>query len=247
MTNEARFTPALFKFLGQLKKHNDRDWFAAHKAEYERVAQDPFCAFILQVRKPLMAISPYLVADERPHRGSLHRVYRDIRFSKNKAPYKTNIAASFWNRADKERGPGIYLHLQPDHSFIGAGLWMPDREALLAMRRAIVEQPKQWRKAVAAAAPDWERSGERLSRPPKGFPADHPQIEELKWKSFILITRLSEKEIYAPDFPATFIKRCKQAAPLMAFVTRAIGLPWSKDDAPSDDPLARLSAETRAR
>lgn len=232
------FSPALFKFLGQLKKHNDRDWFAAHKAEYERVAQDPFCAFILQIRKPLTAISPFLVADERPHRGSLHRVYRDIRFSKNKAPFKTNVAASFWNRADKERGPGIYLHLQPDHSFIGAGLWMPDREALFAMRRAIVETPAQWRKALAAAK-DWERAGERLSRPPKGFAVEHPQIEELKWKSFIVTAPLTEKQICSPKFPQEFIWLLKQAAPMLGFVTRAIGLPWSKEDRTDNDLLPR--------
>lgn len=238
MSQAAIFTPALFKFLNALKKHNDREWFAEHKAEYERVAQDPFCEFILQIRKPLTAISPFLVADERPHRGSLHRVYRDIRFSKNKAPFKTNIAASFWNRADKERGPGIYLHLQPDHSFIGTGLWMPDREALLAMRRAIVESPKQWQKALTAAK-DWERAGERLSRPPKGFPADHPQIEELKWKNFVIIARLPEKQVCAPDLPKEFIRLCKQAAPLLGFVTRAIGLPFSSDDRSHNDLLPR--------
>jgi uncharacterized protein (TIGR02453 family) len=236
--SQPKFTPALFKFLNALKKHNDRDWFAEHKTEYERVAQDPFCEFILQIRKPLTAISPLLVADERPHRGSLHRVYRDIRFSKNKAPFKTNIAASFWNRADKERGPGIYLHLQPDHSFIGAGLWMPDREALLAMRRALVESPAQWKKALAAAK-DWERAGEKLSRPPKGFAPDHSQIEELKWKSFIVTAPLTERQVCAPDFPQEFIRLLKQAAPMLGFVTRAIGVPWSKEDQPADDLMIR--------
>src|ERR1700733_13204521 len=111
MTNKAKFSPALFKFLGELKKHNDREWFAEHKAEYEQVVQAPFLEFILRIRPQLMAVSPFLVADERAHGGSLRRVYRDIRFSKNKNPYKTNAAAYFWHRAAKNRGPGIYLQL----------------------------------------------------------------------------------------------------------------------------------------
>jgi uncharacterized protein (TIGR02453 family) len=231
MSNKADFSPALFRFLGQLKKHNDREWFAEHKAEYERVVQAPFCAFILRIRKPLTLISPYLVADERAHGGSLRRVYRDIRFSKNKAPFKTNAAAYFWHRAEKDRAPGIYLHLQPGESFLAAGSWQPNPADLLAIRQAIAEHPKAWHKAVAATAPDWRRGGERLSRPPKGFLPTHPEIEELKWKDFVVHANLTEKEVCAADFADRFVRLCKQLSPMLGFLNHALDIPWTKSDA----------------
>jgi uncharacterized protein (TIGR02453 family) len=230
MALPTKFSPALFKFLGELKKHNDREWFAEHKAEYERVVQAPFLEFILRVRPPLVSISPFLVADERAHGGSLRRVYRDIRFSKNKAPFKTNAAAYFWHRAAKDRAPGLYLHLQPGESFAAAGSWQPNPADLLAIRRAIADQPKQWHKAVAATAPAWSRSGERLSRPPKGFLPTHPEIEELKWKDFVVHANLSDKEVCAADFAEHFVRLCRQLGPMLGFLTRALGVPWTKAD-----------------
>ena len=231
MTNKAKFSPALFKFLDELKKHNDREWFAEHKAEYERVVVAPFLEFILRIRLPLTAISPYLVADERAHGGSLRRIYRDIRFSKNKAPFKTNAAAVFWHRTAKDRAPGIYLHLQPGESFAAAGLWQPEPPDLLTVRQAIAASPKAWHKALAATEPDWTRGGERLSRPPKGFLPTHPEIEELKYKNFVVSARLTEKQICSTDFPDHFVKLCRDLSPMLGFLNHTLGIPWTKADA----------------
>ncbi|MEO6392675.1 MAG: TIGR02453 family protein, partial [Pyrinomonadaceae bacterium] len=231
MNSKAKFPPALFKFLGELKKHNDREWFAEHKSEYERVVVEPFCAFILQIRQPLMAISPFLVADERAHGGSLRRVYRDIRFSKNKAPFKTNAAAVFWHRTAKDRAPGIYLHLQPGESFAAAGLWQPERADLLMVRQAIAAESKAWRKALAATGPAWTRGGEQLSRPPKGFLPTHPEIEELKYKNFVVSARLTDRRICAADFADHFVELCRDLSPMLGFLNHALGIPWNKADA----------------
>lgn len=230
MSNKAKFSPALFKFLDELKKHNDREWFAEHKAEYERVVVAPFLEFILRIRQPLMAISPYLVADERAHGGSLRRIYRDIRFSKNKAPFKTNAAAVFWHRSAKDRAPGIYLHLQPGDSFAAAGLWQPEPPDLLTVRQAIAAEPKVWHKALNATAPAWSRGGERLLRPPKGFSPTHPEIEELKYKNFVVSAKLTEKQICSAGFADHFVKLCRDLSPMLGFLNHALDIPWTKAD-----------------
>src|SRR6266704_2742889 len=118
------FSPEFFKFLKALARNNNREWFQKNKPRYERSVLTPSLRCIKDARNELRAVSPYLVADPRPFGGSLFRIYRDIRFSKDKSHYKTNVAMEFWHRrGGKKSYTGLYLHLAPGDSFAGAGMW----------------------------------------------------------------------------------------------------------------------------
>src|SRR5262249_41624452 len=161
----------------RLKRNNNRDWFLAHKGEYESHAQQPAIKFITDFASPLYKITPHLVADPRTSRGSLFRIYRDTRFAADKRPYKTNIAMRFSHRGKDVHSPGFYLHLEPGKSFAASGLWHPEADTLLKVRNAIVERADEWRKVRKLL--NWDDAS-RLSRPPRGFPADHEFVEDLK-------------------------------------------------------------------
>lgn len=227
-TRYGHITPGLFGFMAELAKNNDREWFAAHKSEYEDRVREPLRAFIRDVDEPLEAISPHIVVDDRKSGGSLFRIHRDVRFSKDKSPYKTWAAVQFRHEAGKDaHAPGFYLHLQPGTVFIGAGCWHPAGEALAAIRDAIAEDPDAWfaaRDALVDAGFEFE--GESLKRPPRGYDPEHPAIDDLRRKDFIAVRRLSEKAACAPDFAAEFARQCAETAPLMRFLTSAIGVRW---------------------
>jgi uncharacterized protein (TIGR02453 family) len=179
MPKTSFFTPDLFAFLRQLKRHNDRDWFAKNKTRYEAVVRDPALLFIGGFAPHLAKLSPHFVADSRPSRGSLFRIYRDTRFSNDKRPFKTHVGIHFLHASGKDaHAPVFYLHLQPDQCFAGAGVWHPDNVALTKIRSAIVREPEQWAKTTRKL----ELEGETLSRPPKGFDSKHPFIEDIKRK-----------------------------------------------------------------
>ena len=215
-------TPALFRFLGELRRHNDREWFNAHKERYLGEVRDPLLGFIRAVGPQLVAISPSIVADARPSGGSLLRIYRDTRFTHDKTPYKTNAALSFWVHGPRDAdAPGYYLHLEPRLVFMGAGLWHPDADALRAVREAIVKDPAGWKRARRLTLSDHEPS---LTRAPRGFPADHPLIEDIKRTSFTIHVEFTERQAGSPGFPALFVGACRRAAPLMRFLARAVGL-----------------------
>ncbi len=225
---QGHITPELFDFMSDLAKNNDREWFTAHKSEYESVVREPLRAFIREMDAPLESISPHIVVDDRKSGGSLFRIHRDVRFSKDKSPYKTWAAVQFRHEAGKDaHAPGYYLHLQPGTVFVGAGSWHPARDALGAIRDAIVETPDEWfeaRDAVVAAGFEFE--GESLKRPPRGYPAEHPALEDLKRKDFIAVRRLSQESTYGHDFAGEFAEMCADARPLMKFLTSAIGVRW---------------------
>src|SRR5919108_6356028 len=142
---DREFGPELFSFLRDLKEHNDRDWFNANKDRYENDLLEPALAFIEDFGLRLPAISPYLVADARRQGGSLFRIYRDTRFSKDKSPYKTHAGIYFRHELAKSaHAPGFYLHLEPGQVFLGAGIWRPDTEPLAQIRTAIAEDPDRW-------------------------------------------------------------------------------------------------------
>jgi uncharacterized protein (TIGR02453 family) len=210
----------LFRFLGELRGHNNREWFNANKDRYLADVRDPLLAFITAVAPGLRAISPHIVADPRPTRGSLLRIYRDTRFSRDKTPYKTNAALSFRIGARNE-APGYYLHLEPGEVFMGAGLWRPSADALRAIREAIVKDPPGWKRARRAGLSHGEAT---LKRTPRGFDPDHPLAADLKRLSFTTGVRFTERQAYAADFPARFVAACRREAPLMRFLARALGL-----------------------
>ena len=219
---EARyFTPELFEFLRQLKRHNRREWFAKNKDRYLRVAQEPALGFITSFAAPLEKMSPHFVADARPTRGSLFRIYRDTRFSTDKKPYKTHIGIQFRHENGKDaHAPGFYLHLEPEGCFAAAGIWHPDNRTLTRIRSAIVLQPEQWKKAVRGI----ELGGESLTRPPKGFAGNHPLIDDLKRKDYVASVALSERQICGAGMLKEISGAFKKMLPLVEFTTRAMEL-----------------------
>jgi uncharacterized protein (TIGR02453 family) len=221
VTEDASFSPELFAFLRDLARNNDREWFTANRDRYIAVVQEPALAFIEDVGMRLPEISRHFVADARPNGGSMFRIYRDVRFSKDKSPYKTNIGIQFRHARSRDvHAPGFYLNLEPDRVFMACGSWRPDRDTLHAYRTAIASKPGRWR-AVVEQPPFTDRfrlSGDALIRPPAGFDRDHELIEDLKRKDFIAYADLSEDQAVASDFLDQFIAHCADAGPFMQFL-----------------------------
>jgi uncharacterized protein (TIGR02453 family) len=223
------FRPALFTFLNDLAENNDRQWFADHKDRYERYVKDAGLQFIRDFEPYLHEISPHFVADDRTAGGSLFRIYRDTRFSEDKTPYKTHLGIQFRHEAAKDvHAPGFYLHLDPEGSFAGVGIWRPDGRSALAIRQAIVDRSKDWTGAMSdpGFASTYTLEGEALKRPPRGFPPDHPLVEDLKLKNFIATGKLSRKTVTAPDFLEQYARMNRNAAGFMEFLTKSLGLPF---------------------
>jgi len=223
------FSPELFRFLRQLKRNNDREWFKARKADYEAAVRDPLLRFVAALEEPLRAVSPAILVDPRPVGGSVFRIHRDTRFAKDKTPYKTHAAAHFRHRAGSDvHAPGLYLHLEPGQVFFGAGIWHPDAPALAAIRAAILDRGAAWKKLTASRSlrAQAELRGESLKRAPKGVDPDHPLIEDLKRKDFTLVGTSSEAEAVAPGFQRRFLRFCRAAAGFNGFLASALGLDW---------------------
>jgi uncharacterized protein (TIGR02453 family) len=217
----AYFSPELFRFLARLKRNNDRDWFLAHKDEFETSVRQPALQFITDFAGPLYKITPHLVADPRPSRGSLCRIYRDTRFSADKRPYKTHIAMRFSHRGKDVHSPGFYLHVESGGCFAACGLWHPEPPTLFKVRNAIVEHPKEWR-AVRKLL-NWDDAS-RLSRPPRGFPCDHEFTDDLKLRDLGAAVEFTDKQVCSATFLATFTTTCRKMSPLAAFLSSALEL-----------------------
>src|SRR5438876_8764495 len=139
------FSPEFFKFLRSLARNNNRVWFQKNKQRYEKYVLAPSLRFVKDAGAELRTVSPYLVADPRPFGGSLFRIYRDIRFSKDKSLYKTNVAMECWHRCGgKKCYTGLYLHFAPGNSFAGAGIWHPYAPTVNGVGRAIGGLPACW-------------------------------------------------------------------------------------------------------
>jgi uncharacterized protein (TIGR02453 family) len=217
----AYFSPELFRFLARLKRNNHRDWFLAHKDEFETFVRQPALRLISDFAVPLYKITPHLVADPRPSRGSLFRIYRDTRFAADKRPYKTHIAMRFSHRGKDVHSPGFYLHLESGGCFAACGLWHPEPPILLKVRNAIVSRPKEWR--TVRKLLNWDDAS-RLSRPPRGFPCDHEFMDDLKLRDLGAAAEFTDKQVCSPTFLATFTTTCRKMSPLAAFLSSALGL-----------------------
>jgi uncharacterized protein (TIGR02453 family) len=225
--SEPPFTPAFFRFLRALRKNNDRDWFLANKDTYERDVKEPALRFVAAFATTLRRINPHLVADPRPVGGSMFRIHRDVRFAKDKRPYKTHVGIHFRHEAAKDaHAPGLYLHLEPGDVFAGAGIWRPDGAALADVREAIVASPVSWKRAVGARAfaSRFELSGESLSRVPRGYDRDHPLARDLRRKSYIAITGFRESDACAADFAERLEETWRASRQFMRFLARALDL-----------------------
>ena len=224
------FSERLIDFLVELSANNNREWFNARKDDYETILREPALEYIRQVDGPLGDISPHLRASDRKQGGSLMRIYRDVRFSRDKSPYKTNVGIQFRHESGKDvHAPGYYVHIAIDNCFIGAGSWMPDRDALLAYRRAVSEHPREWLAVKRIAeSDDWSIDGHQdaLKRPPRGFSADDPMIEDIKRKHFIVTHQMDIEDVAAPDFVDYTIERFRESKEWMGFLSKAVGLPF---------------------
>ena len=223
------FGPATFDFLGDLAAHNQREWFEANRGRYETCVREPALAFIAAMTPELARFAPHFRADPRKAGGSLMRVFRDTRFSRDKTPYKTNIGIQFRHQLARDvHAPGFYLHIASEECFLGVGCWRPDASALARIREHIADDPARWFKARddRRLRAVWQLSGERLSRPPRGYPADHPAIEDLKYKDFVAMASLAPEEITGSDLVRIASRRFADASPLMAFLCSALGVPY---------------------
>ncbi len=228
MTKELRFTPQLFDFLRELKAKNNKEWFDANKDRYIADVRDPLLAFIAAIRPRLMEISPCLVADPKPAGGSMFRIYRDTRFSKNKEPYKTVASAFFAHQTGGKEGPGIYLHLEPDTCFLAAGLYHPDPVSRTMVTNAIAAKTDAWRDATSGK--EFRKlcriEGDSLAKLPKQYDPEHPFAEDLKRKDFIVVSYFSEKQACAKDFIDRVDHLSRVAAPYLGFIIKALKLKW---------------------
>ena len=232
MAGNALFSEAFFRFYAELERNNNRPWFQENKARYQASVQQPMLAFIEAMAAPLAKISPQYPAIAKVQGGALFRIYRDTRFSKDKTPYKTHAAAQFRHRQGKDaHAPGFYAHFQPDGLFFGGGIWRPPSPGLRAIREFMVDNPAAWRKLTRAKAVR-DRGGiqgDQLKRSPRGFDGEHEHIDDLRRKSFFLMTRAEPELLLSPDLVPEVTRAFRAAAPLMHFICDALELPFEAE------------------
>ena len=220
----AGFQPEAIHFLLELRVNNDRAWFQPRKAEYERLLKEPLEALCEALGERFEARGIPLRADA----GSPFRIYRDVRFSRDKSPYKTHVSASFpWaaegapalprSRTESVHHVGGYFHFEPDEGYVGGGMWHPDRPRLDAWRSLVAKDPKRVKAAISESAfvkEFGEVSGDRLVRVPPGYPKDDPNAELLKLKDVTFGRRVADEEILAPDLPDILTDAFAKAMPV---------------------------------
>lgn len=216
-------------FLEELRANNDREWFEENKSRYEGLVREPALDFITAMAPRLAKLSDQFVAVPKKTGGSLMRVYKDTRFSRDKTPYKTNIGIQFRHALGKDvHAPGYYLHIDPTECFVGVGLWHPEAAPLAAIRTRIAEQPAAWKKVrnQASFVGHFKLGGESLRRPPKGYDETTPGIEDIKRKDFIASCELSASDIHQGRFVDLVASRFRTATPFMRFLCEAVGVPF---------------------
>ena len=223
------FSHATFQFLDELAANNDRAWFEANKRRYESQVREPALSFIAAMAPMLETFAPHFRADPRKMGGSLMRIHRDTRFSRNKAPYKTNIGIQFRHELGKDvHAPGFYMHVASDGCFLGAGCWRPEADVLKKIRDRVAQKPEKWFAARddQGFAAQWELTGDSLTRPPRGYDANHPAIEDIKRKDFIAIAPLSFNEVTESGLVRLAGQRFAAATPLMNFLCVALDVQY---------------------
>ncbi|MGA8043252.1 MAG: DUF2461 domain-containing protein, partial [Terracidiphilus sp.] len=203
-------------FLRNLARHNDREWFTPRKAQFEAELKEPMLAVIRKITDAMLDFAPSHV---RPAEKSLFRIYRDTRFSADKTPYKTHVAA-WWTHTglDKTSGAGYYFHVSAKEVIIAAGAYMPEKDQLAAIRNWLLEHHAAFRKllqkpAVRRTFDEFE--GNALTRPPKGFPADHPALDLIQCRQWGLAATLPATAALKPDLAAQVIRHFRIAAPVV--------------------------------
>lgn len=227
MSNSPFFSSNTFNFLRLLAANNNREWFTAHKSDYEKHVRDPFLALIEALQPCFAGISAHFRADPKAHGGSLFRIYRDARFSTDKSPYKPWAGARFFHERGKQQtAPVFYLHIAPEDCFLAAGLWHPEPATLRKVREFLLSNPKSWLEATQS--PDFHArftlGGERAKRPPQGFDPKHPLIEDLKRKDFVCLKPLSESVICSSALQQELADSYAICSPLVDYLCAALDL-----------------------
>lgn len=226
------FGPGALKFLRGLTRHNDREWFERHRAAYESEVRDPLRALVEEIDVRLARIAPELTGDPR---RSIFRIHRDVRFSKDKSPYKTNAACQFYHQdagrgagQDAEgAGAGLYFQIADGECFVAGGMWMPARPALEKIREAVADDPASLDRIVRA--PTFRRrfgalsEEAMLSRLPRGYADGHPAERWLRYKSFTASRMLTEREVTSPRLAAMIERDFGALVPLVRWLNGAIG------------------------
>jgi uncharacterized protein (TIGR02453 family) len=210
------FTPDALKFLRNLARHNDRAWFTPRKPQFEALLRQPMLATVRRITDAMLDFAPNHV---RPAEKSVFRIYRDTRFSHDKRPYKTHVAA-WWSHQglEKTSGAGYYFHVSPKEVIVAAGAYMPEKEQLAAIRHWLLDHHAEFRKLMARPAIKkafTEFEGNPLTRPPKGFPAEHPALDLVRCRQWGLSATLPSEAAFDPKFATTVIRYFKLAAPLV--------------------------------
>ena len=220
------FRPGLYRFLEELARNNRREWFQANEGRFRDDVRDPALRFIEAAGPGLARLSPQIVADPRPVGGSLFRIHRDLRFARDRRPYKTHLGIHFAH-AGAKRGegglPGFYLHLAPEESFVAAGMWGPSADQLGQIRSAIVADPNAWMRSRPAGM---EPDEDALKRVPPGFDAAHPRADDLRRRRFTASASLTRTEVTGPAFLEIFLGRCRALSPLNGFLAGCVGAPY---------------------
>jgi uncharacterized protein (TIGR02453 family) len=227
------FTPESLRFLRQLAAHNDKQWFEAHRDEYERAVREPMLELVEEILIRFRGFAPEIGGDPK---RSMFRIHRDVRFSRDKSPYKTNAAAWFRHRDAGHSvgtravhgGAGFYFHIAPDECIVAGGIWMPPTEAVKELRDAIAEDhgtlrgilgDRAFRRAFGELDPE-----AKLTRTPRGYDPEHEAADLLRYKSFTVSAPLSEAEILSPRLPDLLAKRYALMVPLVRWLNGALGL-----------------------
>ncbi|MDH2917484.1 MAG: DUF2461 domain-containing protein [Gallionella sp.] len=223
------FSKSTFSFLDELAANNNKQWFEANKSRYESLVREPAFDFIEAMQPALKTFAPHFRAEPKKVGGSLMRVFRDTRFSRDKTPYKTNIGIQFRHALGKDvHAPGFYLHIATDECFLGAGSWHPETDQLAKYRDLIAQKPEKWfavrddKKFTA----QWELWGDSLTRPPRGYDIKHPAIEDIKRKDFVALTPLTPKQVTGPGLVELAEQRFTETRPFMKFLCEALEVPY---------------------
>jgi uncharacterized protein (TIGR02453 family) len=233
----AHLRPEGLAFLRNLARHNEREWFTPRKAVFEAELKEPMLAIIRKVTDAMESFAPSFV---RPAEKCLFRIYRDTRFSANKLPYKTHVAA-WWSTQGMEKtsGAGYYFHIGAKEVVIAAGAYMPEKEQLAAIRHWLLEHHAEFRKVLRTAAlrkAFSEFEGNALTRPPKGFPCEHPALDLIRCRQWGLATTLPAEAALDAGFAGVLIRHFRLAAP----VVNALNTPIAATLAPRKKVLFGL-------
>lgn len=212
------------QFLKELKKNNNKPWFDASRKKYEAAKED-LLQMVAALIKNCAKFDPTL-ASLAP-KDCVFRINRDVRFSKDKSPYKTNMAAYFNKDGKKGLGAGYYLHIEPGQAFVAGGIWMPETAGLAAIRQEIDYSFADFKKVTGSSTfkkcfPDGMDTSNSLSRPPKGYDENNSAVEYLKLKSFVVRKKFTDKEMLSKTFVQDVAKTFAAIKPLVDFINRAV-------------------------